>query len=66
MRKLIDSLRSTRAGTNLLAALAALALAAEAWVVDFSDAHWMIGTIAASVFAWVNARVGITEDSGSK
>ena len=64
MRKLLDSLRSTKAGTNILAALTALALAAEAWVVDFTQAHWMIGTIFAAAFAWLNARIGIQDRDG--
>lgn len=62
MKNLLNKLRSTKAGSNVLVAGAALLVAAEAWVVDITETHWMAGTIVAAVFAWINARIGVKED----
>lgn len=61
MNNLLNKLKSTDAGANLIVTAVALLMAVEHFVTDLSESHFQAGAVVAAVLAWVNNRYGVKQ-----
>lgn len=61
MNNLINKLKTSDAGANLIVAGVTLLMAVEHFVTDLTETHFQAGAVIAAVFAWVNNRYGVKQ-----